>query len=109
MVEHFSQQAGLINGKYNRFVTCCLGPLSLGSVLRCFVAIRESFLREIWGRGVLWHGKNEQSAKIFSTKIVAIFHQFAKIFSLESYPLYGDHQKLPSIPQGRNLQAIYIL
>ena len=35
-----------------------------------FVAIRESFLREIWGRGVLWHGTSEQSTKVFSTKIV---------------------------------------
>ena len=35
-----------------------------------FVAIRESFLREIWGCGILWHGKSEQSAKVFSAKIV---------------------------------------
>ena len=28
-----------------------------------FVAIRESF---IWGRGILWCGKREQSAKKFS-------------------------------------------
>ena len=41
---------------------------------RGFGAIRESFLCEIWGRGILWCGKSEQ---------------FAKIFSLESFPLYG--------------------
>ena len=39
-----------------------------------FGAIRKSFLREIWGRGILWRGKSEQ---------------FAKVFSLESFPLYG--------------------
>ena len=52
-----------------------------------FVAIRESFLCEIWGPGVLWRCKSEQSAKIFSAK--SYFHQFAKVFSLESFPLYG--------------------
>ena len=36
---------------------------------RSFVAIREGFLRKIWGCGVLWHGMSEQSAKIFSMKI----------------------------------------
>ena len=35
-----------------------------------FVAIRESFLCEIWGRGVLWHSTSEQYAKVFSVKIV---------------------------------------
>ena len=34
------------------------------------MAIRESFLREIWGRGILWYGKSKQSAKVFSVKIV---------------------------------------
>ena len=34
-----------------------------------FVAVREGFLRKIWGCGVLWHGMSEQSTKIFSTKI----------------------------------------
>ena len=34
------------------------------------MTIRESFLRKIWGRGVLWHSRNEQFAKVFSTKIV---------------------------------------
>ena len=28
-----------------------------------FVAICESFLRKFWGRGVLWHGTGEQSAR----------------------------------------------
>ena len=37
---------------------------------RGFMAICQSFIREIWGRGVLWHGKNEQSVKVFSMKIV---------------------------------------
>ena len=52
-----------------------------------FVAICESFLRKFWGRGVLWHGTGEQSAQVFSAKIV--FPQVAKVFSLESFPLYG--------------------
>jgi len=37
---------------------------------RGFVAICQSFLREIWRRGVLWHGTSEQSAKVFSAKII---------------------------------------
>ena len=39
----------------------------------------KSFLREIWGRHK-W-----APAKVYSTKIV--FHQFAKVFSLKSFPL----------------------
>ena len=39
-----------------------------------FVAIRESFLSKVLGCGIFWHGKNEQSAKVFS---------------FESFPLYG--------------------
>ena len=37
---------------------------------RGFVAIRESFLHEIGGCGVLWHDKSEQFTKIFSAKIM---------------------------------------
>ena len=44
-----------------------------------FVAIRESFLHEIWGRGILWLDKSKQSTKVFS----------AKVFSLKSFPLYS--------------------
>ena len=35
-----------------------------------FVAIRETFLWEIWGRCILGHSKSEQSVKVFSAKIV---------------------------------------
>ena len=35
-----------------------------------FMAICESFIRKIWGRGVLWHSKSEQSVKVLSMKIV---------------------------------------
>ena len=35
-----------------------------------FSPIRKSFLHEIWGCGVLWRSRSEQSAKVFSTKIV---------------------------------------
>ena len=48
-----------------------------------FVAIRESFLWKIWKHGVLWQNKSEQS--------VNIFHQFAKVFSLKSFPLYVQY------------------
>ena len=41
-----------------------------GRKLSRFVAICVSFLCEIWRCGVLWYGKSEQSAKIFSVKIV---------------------------------------
>ena len=44
-----------------------------------FVAIRKTFLCKIWGRGILWRGKSEQSAKVFSLKFVIY-----EIFSLES-------------------------
>ena len=32
------------------------------------MAIRESFLPEIWERGILWHSKSEQSPKFSSQK-----------------------------------------
>ena len=35
-----------------------------------FVAIRKKFSLQNLGRGILSHGKSEQSAKVFSTKIV---------------------------------------
>ena len=56
---------------------------------------RESFLREIGGRGVASFGcdTSEQSAKVFSAKILL----FAKVFSLESFPLYGSRYKLKYI------------
>ena len=47
---------------------------------------RKFSLRNL-GPGVLWRCKSEQSAKVFSAK--SYFHQFAKVFSLESFPLYG--------------------
>ena len=34
------------------------------------VAIRENFLREIWGCGVLWGSKTEQSVRVLSAKII---------------------------------------
>ena len=53
----------------------------------CFLAICETFLREIGGRGVLWYGKSKQSTKAYTATIV--FHQFVIVFSLESFLLYG--------------------
>ena len=37
--------------------------------------------------GILWCNKSERFAKVFSAKIV-FFHQFTKVFSLKSFPLY---------------------
>ena len=49
---------------------------------RRFVAIRE-----IWGRGILWRGKSEQSTKVFSAKIV--FFTNLRKFSAIRYMQYG--------------------
>ena len=49
------------SGKLSREKTC---------KFHGFVAIHESFLHEFWEHGVLWHSKSEQSAKVFSAKIV---------------------------------------
>ena len=51
---------------------------------RCFVAIHESFLCKIWGRGVLWCGKSEQPVKFFSSKIV--FFTNLRIFFPQMFP-----------------------
>ena len=53
----------------------------LSRILR-FVAIRESFLHEILGRGIIWSGKSKQSMKGFSAKIVFFIN-------CESFRLYG--------------------
>ena len=45
----------------------------LSREFRGFVAIRESFLREIWGCVVLWRGTSEQSAKVFSLKSFPLY------------------------------------
>ena len=44
------------------------------------MAIRESFLREIWGDGLCWCSRREQFATVFSPKII-IFHQFTEFSS----------------------------
>ena len=54
-----------------------------------FVAIHESFLCKIWGHGVLWCGKSEQSAKVFSLKIV--FFTNLRKFSLSKVSHYTIH------------------
>ena len=58
---------------------------------RSFVAIRESFLCEIWGMAFFGAAKASNSQKFIHEN--CIFHQFAKIFSLESFPLYGMKEK----------------
>ena len=53
-----------------------------------FVAIRESFLHEIWGVASFGTAKASNPRKFSPRK--SYFHQFAKVFSLESFPLYGN-------------------
>ena len=59
-----------------------------------FVAICESFSLQNLGAWHPWHGTSEHFVKVFSVKIIIIFHQFAKVFSLESFPLYGIPKSL---------------
>ena len=54
---------------------------------RGFVAIHESFLHEIGGMASFSGDTSEQSTKVFSAKFY--FHQIAKVFSLDCFPLYG--------------------
>ena len=51
-----------------------------------FVAIRESFLRKIWGCGILGMAIRES----FLCEKNCIFHQFVEVFSIESSPLCGS-------------------
>ena len=64
------------------------------------MAIRESFLREIWGCGVLWRGRNEQFAKVFSAKN-CIFHRSAKVFCYtvltDFVPIVGERLEIGSV------------
>ena len=57
------------------------------------MAIRESFLREIWGVVSFGSAKASNLQKFSLQK--SYFHQFAKVFSLESFPLYGSSCTLP--------------
>ena len=66
------------------------GGLSKGEnfhEFRGFVAIRESFLREIWGVVSFGVAKASNPRKFSLQK--SNYYQFAKVFSLESFPLYG--------------------
>ena len=45
------------------------------------------FFRKIWGHGILWQ---KQAIHKSFLRENCIFHQFAKVFSLESLPLYGS-------------------
>ena len=53
-----------------------------------FVAVHESFLREIWGVASFGTAKMSNPRKFYPQK--SYFHQFAKVFSLKSFPLYGN-------------------
>ena len=51
------------------------------------VAIHESFLCEIWGYGVLWwHQQGIRESFLIRNLIL---DHFKKVFSHESFPLYG--------------------
>ena len=52
-----------------------------------FVAIRESFLHEIWGVMSFGAAKASNPQNFFHEN--RIFHQFAKILSHESFLVYG--------------------
>ena len=54
---------------------------------RGFVAICESFLHKIWGVASFGMAKASNPRKFSPRK--SYFHQFAKVFSLTSFPLYG--------------------
>ena len=79
-----------IGGK-NLCVYCTVGTFEGENFheFRSFVAIRESFLREIWERGVLWHSKSEQSTKVFSAKIGFLSRKFSTIHDM-SYVVIDD-------------------
>ena len=77
------QNLPLYSGNFSRektfksFVVCGylwkFSPWNLGAwcpLAQQKRAIHESFLCEIWGCGGLWHGKSEQSMKVFSVKII---------------------------------------
>jgi len=61
-------------------------------VLWLFVKV---FLAKFWGVGVLWHGKSEQSAKVFSAKII-FFTNLPK-FSPSKVSHYTVKQSLAGI------------
>ena len=80
-------EGGIIRG------TCRLnipysGKLSREKTSRIsqFCSYTSKFSPRNLGHGVFWHSKNEQSAKVFSAKIV--FSPNHESFSLESLPLY---------------------
>ena len=54
---------------------------------RGFVAIRESFLCEIWKLGIIWLHQPAICKNFLCENL--IFHQFVKVFSCESFPLYS--------------------
>ena len=56
-----------------------------------FVAIRKSFLCEIGGRGVFWE-RHKWAIYESPLRKHLIFSQFVKVFSLESFPLYGTQK-----------------
>ena len=67
-------------------VNYCIGEKLQGRKFRSCVAICESFLRKI---GVVsFSTARASNPQKFSPRKL-YFHQFTKVFSLESFPLYG--------------------
>ena len=67
-----------------------------------FVAICKSFLCEIWGHGILWHGTSEQSVKVFSTK--SYFSPICKSFLPQKFPAIQQLMIMKG-QEGRNAQS----
>ena len=53
-----------------------------------FCGYTRKFSLQNLGRGVLWHCKASNPRKFSPRKLY--FHQFVKVFPLESFPLYGS-------------------
>ena len=83
--------------KWKVFLHCLIQTVTL-TYYRIVGNVRGRKLSRIWRfcgyffvkfwYVVFWRGMSEQSMEVFSAKI--IFHQFAKVFCLESFPLYGN-------------------
>ena len=81
------ETGSLGQGLVNRTLHMLLysGKLSREKTFAVFVAIRESFLCEIWGCGILWCTKSKQSTKFFFDKIV-FFTNSRESFLPQKFP-----------------------
>ena len=70
---------------------CINGKLSREKTSANFVVLLLLFSQRNLGAWRLWRGKSEQSAKVFSPKII-FFTNLRKCSPLESFPLYGTYR-----------------